>query len=86
MKQTTNTTEIKPGCYVEELTNREMDFVPLLIKGLKVIEIAKALTLARRTTEFHVDNMKSKLNCRTLYELGVRLAEMGFDDDDSDTQ
>lgn len=50
-------------------TLREVQTIHCLLRGKTVIEAADLLNLSRRTIEFYLKNMKSKLNCRYKSEL-----------------
>jgi DNA-binding CsgD family transcriptional regulator len=41
----------------------------LLLKGKTIVAVASILGLSPRTVEYYVKNMKSKLGCRTKFEL-----------------
>lgn len=55
-----------PGIY---LTGREEECAILLLQGLTLKEVAKQLRLSPRTVEFYLKNIKSKLNCRTKFQM-----------------
>lgn len=59
------------------LTRREMDIFWLLKDGEKPTDIAKRLNLSHRTLETHIKNLKDKLKCSTLFELGFVLGSFG---------
>jgi DNA-binding NarL/FixJ family response regulator len=44
-----------------ELTEREMDVLGLMAKGLNNLQIAEALSIAERTVRYHVENILSKM-------------------------
>ncbi len=44
------------------LTEREMEVLALLVKGLNNVEIANRLSLARSTVKFHVSSILGKMN------------------------
>jgi len=46
----------------EQLSEREMDVLRLLVKGMSNQEIADALFIAESTVKFHVNHILSKLN------------------------
>ena len=50
-------------------TRREAECMVLLLKGKTISGVAKILKLSPRTVEYYIKNMKSKLGCRTKYEL-----------------
>lgn len=55
-----------PGIY---FTQRETQTIYLLMRGKTNFETAKTLGLSRRTIEFYIKNMKSKLHCHSKSEL-----------------
>lgn len=67
-----------PGKQVSDimsrLTRREKEVVSLLVAGRRPIEIAKELSITRRTVKAHVENARSKTGARTTIELAVRVA------------
>lgn len=50
-------------------TKREAECMVLLLKGKTINSVANILKLSPRTVEYYVKNMKSKLGCRTKFEL-----------------
>jgi DNA-binding NarL/FixJ family response regulator len=52
-----------------ELTPRENEVLALLIKGMGTKDIAKMLTLSKRTIEHHIENIKDKMHVSSKYEL-----------------
>lgn len=50
-------------------TKREAECMVLLLKGKTVGRIANMLKLSPRTIEYYMQNMKTKLGCRTKFEL-----------------
>ena len=50
-------------------TRREAECMVLLLKGKTINSVADRLKLSPRTVEYYVKNMKSKLGCRTKFEL-----------------
>lgn len=50
-------------------TRRESECMVLLLKGKTISSVAKLLKLSPRTVEYYIKNMKSKLGCRTKFEL-----------------
>ncbi len=61
------------------LTQKELQCAKDLIKGMTIPQIAALRNLSARTMEKHVENMKSKLNCRSQLELGYKLALLGIE-------
>ncbi len=56
--------------YPHTLTPREVETVYWLIRGKTVPEIAILLQLSKRTVETYVNNIKFKLACKSLFQLG----------------
>ena len=50
-------------------TKREAECMVLLLKGKTINSVASMLNLSPRTVEYYIKNMKSKLGCRTKFEL-----------------
>ena len=50
-------------------TKREAECMVLLLKGKTINSVANILNLSPRTVEYYLKNMKSKLGCRTKFEL-----------------
>ena len=63
----------KNNSAVQGLTDRELEILHLIGKGLRTREIAKELTRSVKTVETHRGNIKEKLNLQTSAEL-VRFA------------
>jgi len=51
------------------LTNRELEALPLLAKGLNAKQIAQQLEIMPKTAHVHKANIYSKLNVTTSFEL-----------------
>ena len=50
-------------------TRREAECMVLLLKGKTINSVADILELSPRTVEYYIKNMKSKIGCRTKFEL-----------------
>jgi DNA-binding CsgD family transcriptional regulator len=50
-------------------TKREAECMVLLLRGKTINSVANILKLSPRTVEYYIKNMKSKLGCRTKFEL-----------------
>ena len=50
-------------------TKREAECMILLLKGKTLDSVATILKISPRTVEYYVKNMKSKIGCRTKFEL-----------------
>lgn len=60
------------------LTRREMDILWLMKDGGNQLNIADQIGLSHRTLETHIKNIKEKLKCNTLFELGYVLGSFGI--------
>ena len=57
------------ACYLEKfskLTARELEIIPLIIKGQTAKQIAKLLKISPHTTDLHRANILRKLECQSL--------------------
>ncbi len=52
-----------------ELTAREQECLTYLIAGKSAKQTGAILNISQRTVEFHLDNVKVKVGCRTKLEL-----------------
>ena len=52
-----------------KLTSREREIIALLIDGSQNKEIARELSISRRTVEAHRANIKAKLGIRSISEI-----------------
>lgn len=59
-------------------TEREAQTIFHFLYGRTTAEVAAILGLSRRTIEFYVKNMKTKLNCRLKSELICKVRASGF--------
>ncbi|EKE01973.1 MAG: LuxR family transcriptional regulator [uncultured bacterium] len=50
-------------------TKREAECMVLLLKGKTINGVATILKLSPRTVEYYIKNMKTKVGCRTKFEL-----------------
>ncbi len=67
--------ESYPNVY---FTEREAQTICHFLYGRTTAEVATILGLSRRTIEFYVKNMKTKLNCRLKSELLCKVRASGF--------
>ncbi|MGB3799277.1 MAG: response regulator transcription factor [Lewinella sp.] len=69
-----------PAANVEkvELTRRERQILPIILKGATNQEIADQLDLSRRTVETHRFNMMKKLGVSNSSELNRRVRDLGL--------
>lgn len=62
--------------YAHYLTQREAMIVSLLVQGKRAKEIAWELSSSLHTINTHLANIKQKLGCRSIFELGMTLGEI----------
>ncbi len=60
------------------LTGKELEILINLYSGKKLVDIAKLLYISEKTIETHIDNIKNKLKCRTMFELGAICSSLGL--------
>jgi len=56
------------------ITARELECLLYLHFGKTADEIATILNITERTVRAHINNLKRKLNCKTLFQLGEKVA------------
>jgi len=61
------------------LTARELECIHWLIRGKTVPEIGVILNISKRTAEDYIANVKDKLGCYTLFQLGNKLNSLGLE-------
>jgi len=67
------------------LTNREIEVLRLVAKGLAYREIAERLFVSHRTVQNHVQNVLRKLQLHNRVELALYAIEQGYHDGDPTT-
>lgn len=60
------------------LTHREIEVLLALKAGERSIQAAKDLAISERTLESHINNIKEKFECKTMFELGYRLGSLSM--------
>lgn len=60
------------------LTKKELDCLKWLHLGKSAALIAEIKDVTSKTVERYIESCKKKYNCRTLYQLGERIAETGL--------
>ena len=70
--------ELDAQCSGVSLTLREAQCVLLVLQGKTAIESADVLHLSRRTIEFYLANIKTKLKCRTKSKLIEKILKTNF--------
>ncbi len=65
-----NTDKYVVGINQAVLSKREIECLYWLTHGKTLEEVASLLTISRRTVKAHVENVKAKLKCETLFQLG----------------
>lgn len=63
---------------VHYLTRREFDFLKTLKLGKTAEEIGLILNISNRTCENHIQCLKKKLLCKSLFELGFKFGSLEF--------
>ncbi len=66
---------IKHGEREAYLTKRETIIVALLIRGMRAKQIAWELNSSLHTVNTHLSNIKEKLNCDNIFQLGLILGD-----------
>jgi len=64
---------------VDQLSDREVDVLLLMLRGLTAAQISDTLSLAGKTVEHHRRSIRNKLDVATDAQLGVVAARYGFD-------
>jgi two-component system invasion response regulator UvrY len=64
---------------VDQLSDREVEVLLLMLRGLTAAEISDTLSLAGKTVEHHRRSIRRKLDVATDAQLGVVAARYGFD-------
>jgi two-component system invasion response regulator UvrY len=67
------------GSPIDELSDREIDVLLLMLRGHTMAEISETLALAAKTVEHHRRSIRQKLNVTTDAQLGVVAARYGLD-------
>ncbi len=60
------------------LTRKEMEVLFYLKNGKRVHEIAKRLYISTRTAQTHINHIKEKLKCKTMFDLGYITKDIGI--------
>ena len=66
---------IKHGELEAYLTKRETIIVALLIRGMRAKQIAWELNSSLHTVNTHLSNIKEKLHCDNIFQLGLILGD-----------
>jgi DNA-binding NarL/FixJ family response regulator len=61
-----------------ELKDREMEVLTWVARGKTSAEIAKTLSMSKRTVDFHLDNARTKLKAETRTEAAIKAAAGGL--------
>lgn len=61
---------------ISTLSKRHLECLKWLIKGKTIVEIAMLLGISKRTVEKHIDAIKNKLECSTLFQAGVKASQL----------
>lgn len=60
------------------LTGKEMQILLHLYNGRRLVDTAKLLFISEKTAESHIENIKTKLKCHTMFELGAISQQLGI--------
>jgi DNA-binding NarL/FixJ family response regulator len=63
---------------LSDLTQRELEILQLLIAGKTNKEIAREIFISKKTVEFHLDHIYSKIGIRTRLLVGIWAIEQGL--------
>lgn len=63
---------------LNDLTPREMEILRLVITGRTNKEIAREIFISKKTVEFHLDNIYSKIGMRTRVMVGIWAIQNGL--------
>lgn len=69
---------IDPHSGVPVLTAREQQVLELIAQGLSAKEAAQAITIAPRTVERHIENVRLKLRARNRTHMVTLALELGL--------
>ncbi len=58
------------------LTERQMDCLYYLVKGMTIKQISEKMQLSARTVEHYLEAVKSKLECKTRFDLVDKALQM----------
>lgn len=72
------TAGLRPSTQKEKLTEREVEVLRLVARGMNNKEIAAALTLAERTVKTHVSNIMAKLDVQSRTQAAVHAMNDGL--------
>lgn len=64
---------------IEQLSDREMEVLFMMLQGHTALEISGMLALAPKTVEHHRRSIRQKFHAQTDAQLGVLAARYGFD-------
>ena len=70
--------EQAPAPVAEELTERELEVVRLIARGLNNREIAEALTISEKTVKTHVSNILGKLRLQDRTQVAIYALQQGL--------
>ena len=63
---------------LHDLTPRELEILQLVIAGKTNKQIAREVFISKKTVEFHLDNIYSKLGIRTRLRVGIWAIQQGL--------
>ena len=63
---------------MEELTQREIEVISLLVLGLTNQEISKNLIISEHKTKTHLSNIYRKLNVKNKVQATIKVFKLGY--------
>lgn len=63
---------------LNDLTPREMEILRLVITGKTNKEIAREIFISKKTVEFHLDHIYSKIGARSRLMVGIWALQQGL--------
>jgi DNA-binding NarL/FixJ family response regulator len=63
---------------LSDLTPRELEILQLVLAGKTNKEIARDILVSKKTVEFHLDNIYSKIGTRTRMLAGIWAIQQGL--------
>lgn len=69
----------KPRNSIEQLTQRQLDCLRYLVRGMTMKQIANEMSLSPRTIEHYLEAIKRKFNCHSRADIIAKAFEINFD-------
>jgi DNA-binding CsgD family transcriptional regulator len=70
--------EVEPRQNFYHLTERELECLFCMLRGLSANEAGKVMLLSKRTIEFYIDNIKNKMGCQSKPEVMIKAIEKNY--------